>query len=209
VVNDGLKPLGYDPVGLNDNLAIANGKVDATLLNGDYVALNVYSWTEFDIDQATQKLTVTTYGIPYYTEEQLKANPSAITELTPTIVSQFEVNPTLTRRGTPSDDTLIGTDGNDRLLGLDGNDVLNGGSGMDVLTGGAGNDTFVLNIGKGTDTINDFGTGDRLGLAGLSFGQLTITQDGSNTLITVGSESLATLSNVQATTLTSAAFIAL
>jgi phosphodiesterase/alkaline phosphatase D-like protein len=207
VVNDGLKPFGYDPVGLNDNLAIANGKIDATLLKGDYVALNVYGWTEFDIDQATQKLTVTTYGIPYYTEAQLKANPSAITELTPTIVSQFAVNPTLTQHGTACDDTLIGTDGNDRLLGLDGNDVLNGGRGQNVLTGGAGDDTFVLAAGS-THTLTDFGQGDRLALSGgLGFGQLTVTQEGSNTLIAVGHESLAVLSNVQATTLTSAAFI--
>ena len=206
VVNNGLNPLGYDPVGLNDNLSIANGKIDATLLQGDYVALNAYSWTEFDVDQATQKLTVTTYGIPYYTEQELKANPSAITGLTPTIVSQFEVNPTLTQRGTACNDTLIGTDGNDRLLGLDGNDIVNGGMGKNVLTGGTGDDTFVLMTG-GTNTITDFGGGDRLALTGgLSFGQLTIVQDGSNTAIKLGKELLATLTNVPSSNLTSAAF---
>ena len=54
-----------------------------------------YGWTKFCIDPLTQKLTVTTYGIPYYTQADLEANPSAITSYTPTIVSQFEVNPNL------------------------------------------------------------------------------------------------------------------
>lgn len=96
IVNDGLASLGYDPIGLNNNLAIANGLINARLLQGDYVALHTYGWTQFDIDADTQKLTVTTYGIPYYTEADLLANPSAITNLTPKVVSQFEVMPTLT-----------------------------------------------------------------------------------------------------------------
>ncbi|MGQ9872754.1 phytase [Leptodesmis sp.] len=96
IVNDGLVSLGYDPIGLNNNLAIASGLINAKLLQGDYVALHTYSWTQFDIDADTQKLTVTTYGIPYYTEAELLANPGAITSLTPEVVSQFEVMPTLT-----------------------------------------------------------------------------------------------------------------
>lgn len=91
-----MAPLGYDPVGLNENLAIANGLIDANLLQGDYVALHTYGWTQFNIDADTQKLTVTTYDIPYHTEADLLANPSAITNLTPEVFSQFEVLPTLT-----------------------------------------------------------------------------------------------------------------
>ncbi|GAB4380108.1 MAG: hypothetical protein Kow00121_35680 [Elainellaceae cyanobacterium] len=87
--------LGYDPVGLNNNLSEADELIDATLLQGDYVSVHTYGWTQFDIDQDTQKLTVTTYGIPDYSEADLLANPASITRLEPTIVSQFEVMPTL------------------------------------------------------------------------------------------------------------------
>ncbi|PSN13515.1 phytase [filamentous cyanobacterium CCT1] len=86
---------GYDPVGLNNNLAIADGLVNATLLQGDYVSAHTFSWTELDIDAETQKLTVTTYGIDAYSEADLLANPQAVLDLTPRIVSQFEVLPTL------------------------------------------------------------------------------------------------------------------
>jgi 3-phytase/alkaline phosphatase D len=87
--------LGYDPVGLNNNLAEADGLIKAKLLQGDYISVHTYGWTEFDIDQDTQKLTVTTYGIPNYSEAELLADPTNITGLQPTIVSQFEVMPTI------------------------------------------------------------------------------------------------------------------
>ncbi|MGF1570277.1 MAG: phytase [Nodosilinea sp.] len=84
---------GYDPIGLNANRPEADGLIDATLLQGDYVSAHTYSWTEFDIDPATQKLTVTTYGIDAYSEADVLADPAAVLGLTPRIVSQFEVNP--------------------------------------------------------------------------------------------------------------------
>jgi phosphodiesterase/alkaline phosphatase D-like protein/DNA-binding beta-propeller fold protein YncE len=84
---------GYDPVGLNNNLESAEGLIDATLLQGDYLAAHNYSWTEFDIDPISQKLTVTTYGIDAYSEADVLANPEAVLGLTPTIISQFEVTP--------------------------------------------------------------------------------------------------------------------
>ncbi len=93
IVNSGLKPLGYDPLGLNDNLPQANGLIDAKLLKGDYLATNTYGWTEFNIDRTTQKLTVTTYGVPAYSRAQIEADPAKYANLTPQIVSQFEVNP--------------------------------------------------------------------------------------------------------------------
>ncbi|HSM83797.1 MAG TPA: alkaline phosphatase D family protein [Nodosilinea sp.] len=87
--------LGYDPVGLNDNLAAAEGLINATLLQGDYVSAHTFSWTELDVDAETQTLTVTTYGIDAYSEADLLANPQAVLDLMPRIVSQFEVQPTL------------------------------------------------------------------------------------------------------------------
>ncbi len=92
IVNGGLAPLGYDPVGLDNNLTQANGLIDAKLLKGDYVATNTYGWTEFNIDKTTQKLTVTTYGVPAYSRAQIEADPTKYANQTPAIVSQFEVN---------------------------------------------------------------------------------------------------------------------
>ncbi|MDX2114465.1 MAG: alkaline phosphatase D family protein [Planctomycetota bacterium] len=85
LINAQITPLGYDPLGLQGS------GIPATLLQGGYTATNTYGWTEFDIDPLTQALTVTTYGIPYYTEADLLANPSLIAGLQPQIVSQFVV----------------------------------------------------------------------------------------------------------------------
>ena len=101
-------------------------------------------------------------------------------------------------------DTLEGSDGDDTLNGNRGRDVLIGGNGNDVLDGGRGQDTFVIASGQGTDTIEDFGN-DIIGLAdGLSFSDLTFS--GSDILL--GEEILATLSGVDATTLTESDFTA-
>ncbi|MBW4659264.1 MAG: phytase [Drouetiella hepatica Uher 2000/2452] len=131
--------------------------------------------------------------------------------------------------GTEANDRLLGNDGDDVLIGYGGNDLLIGGSGSDGLDGGSGSDTlrgnqgndylqgrngadlFVFAVGDGTDIVADFSLseGDRIGLSGgLTFGQLILTQQGSNTLIQAGTEALAVLNNVQASTLTSAAFTA-
>jgi uncharacterized protein len=99
-------------------------------------------------------------------------------------------------------DTLAGLDGDDSLNGSKGRDLLIGGNGDDVLNGGKNRDTFVIAPGQGTDVIKDFNR-DRIGLAdGLSFSDLTFS--GSNILL--GKEILATLTRVDATTLSEADF---
>ncbi|NET35960.1 MAG: hypothetical protein F6K19_28690 [Cyanothece sp. SIO1E1] len=115
--------------------------------------------------------------------------------------------------GKAGDDSLLGGIGDDTLFGDDGDDILQGGLGNDVLTGddfsgGTGSDTFVLAIGEGTDTITDFQVDvDFIGLAaGLSFGQLSISQDGDNALIGFELETLAIVNSVLSTDLTEAAF---
>lgn len=155
LVNQQIDAFGYDRVGLNDNLAQANGLVDAVLLQGDYVATHSLGWTQFDIDAVTHTLTVTTYGIPLYDEAQAAADPAAIAALTPVIVSQFEVY---------ADQTLTGTTGNDVLTGHGGDDSITGGRGNDRMTGGAGDDLFIFdNSGRtGRDTITDLGIDDML-----------------------------------------------
>ncbi len=95
-INDNLlTPLGFDPIGLDNNLPQAEGLIDAQLLQGDYYVGHSYSWTEFDIDADTQQLKVTTYGVDGYSEAEILANPNAINELTPTILSEFVVDPNI------------------------------------------------------------------------------------------------------------------
>ena len=99
--------------------------------------------------------------------------------------------------GGEGDDTLRGdhgpgtsrTDGgDDALYGGAGDDTLDGGTGDDALDGGTGDDTFVFEAGHGNDTIKDFTDGEDLidlsAFVGItSFDDLTITQDGENTVI--------------------------
>ena len=107
--------------------------------------------------------------------------------------------------GGSSNDQLLGDEGDDTLLGGAGADNLTGGIGNDILTGDSSNDTFVLAAGEGTDTITDFGNGnDVIGLSGgLTFADLSFT--GNDILF--GAETLATLTGVDTTTLTTGDFV--
>ncbi len=116
--------------------------------------------------------------------------------------------------GDNGDDKLYGGDGNDSLLGGNGQDLLVGGAlndflkgdlGDDNLTGGTGSDIFVLQKSAGRDTFTDFslGEGDKIGLSGLSFSQLSF----SGNQISLGNQTLAVLSGFNTTTLTQSNFV--
>lgn len=91
--------------------------------------------------------------------------------------------------GGSGDDVLKGGSGDDVLKGGSGDDVLVGGSGDDRLTGGSGDDTFQFAGHFGEDTVTDLRAGDTIDLTAFSgitdVSQLTITQVGNDTLITV------------------------
>ncbi|NET41693.1 DUF6851 domain-containing protein [Okeania sp. SIO2B3] len=98
--------------------------------------------------------------------------------------------------GHRQDDLIPGGDGNDLLYGGKGNDIVDGGAGIDiigghrgddVLIGGPGGDRFDFALGHGNDIIVDFEDGiDAIGLEdGLSFEQLSISQIGNDTRISV------------------------
>jgi carbonic anhydrase len=88
--------------------------------------------------------------------------------------------------GGAGNDYLDGGSGADTLLGGNGNDKLFGGAGSDILKGGAGSDTMIFATGFGSDRINGFANGfDKIDLKAFttSFGALTVTQSGANTVI--------------------------
>jgi len=78
---------GYPHVGLD------RSPVDAQLLDGGYVVVNTYGWTQFEIDAESQCLTVTTYGIDWYNEEELFNAPDEVLGREPKVVSRFRVEP--------------------------------------------------------------------------------------------------------------------
>ncbi|MEM9275630.1 MAG: pre-peptidase C-terminal domain-containing protein [Cyanobacteria bacterium P01_F01_bin.143] len=111
-----------------------------------------------------------------------------------------------------SRDVISGDDGNDLLFAGGGDDILMGVTGDDELFGGAGSDLFVFGNGDGTDTIFDFETGiDQIGLVEgeLVFADLTLSQDGENTLLGVADsgETLAVLKEVEASSITEDSFV--
>ncbi len=112
--------------------------------------------------------------------------------------------------GNASVDRLLGSLFADQVSGLEGDDWLEGGAGADRLYGGTGADRFVLRRGEGADTIYDFQDGlDRLVLSGgLSFGQISVIATTTTVCrIQVGTETLATLSNVRASLISAADFV--
>ncbi|MDP2833343.1 MAG: S8 family serine peptidase [Pseudomonadota bacterium] len=105
--------------------------------------------------------------------------------------------------GGDGNDTLIGNAQSNRLQGGRGNDSLNGGDGLDWLDGGAGNDTLTGGTGSdlfilrkqagGVESVTDFSptvAGEKLILVGFDnitdFAQVTVTQEGVNTRLTLG-----------------------
>ena len=104
--------------------------------------------------------------------------------------------------GGAGSDWLGGCEGNDTLIGGKGNDTLMGSLGEDSLIGSTGLDRFLLSANSGIDIIADFEAGkDLLMLAnGLTFEQLTITENSGATLIQFGEtgEIIAALNGVSA-----------
>ena len=111
--------------------------------------------------------------------------------------------------GGGGNDTLNGGGGRDTLVGGGGQDVLRGGGGADVLRGGGGADTFILEAKAGVDRIVDFNLQqDRLGFSGsLTFNDLTFEDRSGNTLISTGSNRLATLVGIQANQISESLFV--
>lgn len=90
-------PLGYDPVGLNNNLPVAAGRFNAELLAGDYVACHAYAWAEIDINAADQSVLVTIWSTPAHSEADFLANPADVVSRIPAVSSSFRLGPIFAR----------------------------------------------------------------------------------------------------------------
>jgi Ca2+-binding RTX toxin-like protein len=107
-----------------------------------------------------------------------------------------------------NDDFVIGSAAN-RALGGDGNDVFTilGGAGTNTLNGGAGSDQFWLVSNPGDlpaakQVVMDFQAGvDKVGLRGVAFGDLSFSQTGADTMLSLGGTSIGQFSNVSAAAL--------
>jgi len=112
------------------------------------------------------------------------------------IGSEFQDN----LRGTNGANTLEGGDGGDRLFGRNGADTLIGGTGDDVLFGGGGRDSFVFRQNDGADTISGFQDDiDEIDFSdtNLNFGNLAISDDGTDTTVDYGTGSVTILGTLQ------------
>jgi Ca2+-binding RTX toxin-like protein len=111
--------------------------------------------------------------------------------------------------GLGGNDQIIGTNGDDRLYGNEGDDRLTGGRDDDDLFGGDGNDTFVFGANSGSDRIYGFEDGNDIiefQSGPGSINELTITFDGTNSLITYDNRSIE-LIDFDATALTAEDFV--
>lgn len=87
LVNGQIEPLGYDPIGLEGS------DIQAELVSGGYLVTGSYGWTLFEINAETGALRIVTYGIPYYTQSELVADPEKYITLEPAILNEFVVTP--------------------------------------------------------------------------------------------------------------------
>ncbi|MCP4826020.1 MAG: hypothetical protein GY892_18190, partial [Shimia sp.] len=97
------------------------------------------------------------------------------------------------------------TPGDDIITGTIQADLIIVGAGDDTITGGNGADVFEFNIGGERDTIIDFDvTAEIVRFIGtsLSFGDLKIADNGSDTTVTYGAGDVITLAGIDAIELT-------
>jgi Ca2+-binding RTX toxin-like protein len=107
-----------------------------------------------------------------------------------------------------NDDFVIGSAAN-RALGGDGDDTFTilGGAGTNFLNGGLGRDQFWLVSNPGDlpaakQVVMDFQAGvDKVGLRGVAFGDLSFSQTGADTMLSLGGTSIGQFSNVSAAAL--------
>ncbi|MFO0784230.1 MAG: alkaline phosphatase D family protein, partial [Phycisphaerales bacterium] len=76
---------GYSPTGIQDP------SIQATFTVGVPVAAYHYGWTEFEVNAETKALTLTTYGVDWYSPAEVLADPAGILARPITVRQQFTV----------------------------------------------------------------------------------------------------------------------
>ena len=97
------------------------------------------------------------------------------------------------------------TAGDDSVEGTLQSDVIAGGVGNDTLNGNGGADTFVFEPGDGADVISDFEDGiDIIRFVGVpgSFSGLSITDEGSDAVVTYDGMDSVRLTSISSTQIT-------
>jgi 3-phytase len=85
-----LRLQGFTPLGLEDS------PIDYERITGGWVVGHSFGWTEFEVALDTERLTITTYGVPAYTPAQASSQPEQILSLVPEILSQLIITPLAT-----------------------------------------------------------------------------------------------------------------
>lgn len=78
---------GYSPTGIQDPA------INAQFVVGGPVAAHHYGWTEFDVDAQSKALTITTYGVDWYSPAEAAADPAAIIARPITVRQQIVLDP--------------------------------------------------------------------------------------------------------------------
>jgi hypothetical protein len=97
---------GYSVTGIQDP------SIAASFTVGGPVAVHHYGWTEFEVNAQSKALTMTTWGVDWYTPQEAAADPDAIIARPLTVRQRFTVQSHLTP--CPAD-----RDGNRRVDGAD------------------------------------------------------------------------------------------
>jgi phosphodiesterase/alkaline phosphatase D-like protein len=78
---------GFSPLGLEDS------PIQYERVTGGWVVGHTYGWSEFEVAPDTERLTITTWGVPSYSAAQALNDPEAVLSLTPQIMSQLIITP--------------------------------------------------------------------------------------------------------------------
>ena len=207
-----------DYVGTSGDDTIEGGTTDDTLTGGDGADTFVFNQdsgrdTITDFTTGTDKIDLSAFtGITSFDDLcTWQSSDGAV------IYLGFDGGGKITLEGVSLDDLsasdftfyqdqYTGTANADTLTGGAGDDTITGLAGDDTLTGGEGDDTFVFAAGHGDDTITDFTDGeDTIDLSSFTgitaFSDLTVVQNGSNTVITVPGGGTITLQDFTSTDL--------
>ena len=193
---DTTSPFGVTPpipeVTAEDN----SGFAEVTLTEDNQGDVLLRTWTATD---GAANETIATQTITFFEPIELGSEASETVNGTANDDFLLSLDGNDTVNGNEGNDVIYGSQGNDLMNGGAGNDVIYAGAGIDNLTGGIGADIFVIARDNFADAITDFELGtDKIALTnGLRFGQLAITDDGTDTQIRIAASgrTIAVVSN--------------